>query len=172
MAFGKLTHPTEYPGNVFRVGSRGFRLGLLGPQLRDPFDPLGRRQLEQFGPGVRRKRLQPLVVPLHHLMQLLDVAVPADLQVKLSEPLLFFLRKILEPFLELIAVRARIVDSPALPEQVCSDEDDDKFLACAVAGRAKIIVSGDKALLKVSGYGGISVVKPRDFAEKYLKKQK
>ncbi len=55
-----------------------------------------------------------------------------------------------------------------LPEQVCTDADDDMFLACALASGAKIIASGDKALLKTSGYRGIEVLKPKDFAARYL----
>ena len=53
-------------------------------------------------------------------------------------------------------------------EQICADPDDDKFLACALAGKCKTIVSGDKELLKVSGYRGINVMRPREFLEKYL----
>jgi predicted nucleic acid-binding protein len=43
-----------------------------------------------------------------------------------------------------------------------------KFFACALASESKIIISGDKHLLKVSGYQGIEVLKPRDFVDKYL----
>ena len=59
----------------------------------------------------------------------------------------------LEPFLPLLAVGAEFVLAPALPEAVCEDPDDDKFIACALAGRCKVIVSGDKQLRDVSGYG-------------------
>jgi uncharacterized protein len=72
------------------------------------------------------------------------------------------------PPLELLAVHAQVVEAPALPDQVCTDPDDDKFLACAVASRTKIITSGDKALLKTSGYAGIEVLTPRAFVDKYL----
>jgi len=43
-----------------------------------------------------------------------------------------------------------------------------KFLACAVAGKVKVIVSGDKHLLKVSGYRGIDVLRARKFLDKYM----
>ena len=76
----------------------------------------------------------------------------------------------LQPWLELVALKATFVDAPALSEQVCTDQDDDKFLACAMASRTKIITSGDKALLRASGHEGITVLKPRDFVEKYLRK--
>jgi putative PIN family toxin of toxin-antitoxin system len=76
----------------------------------------------------------------------------------------------IEPWLELVAARATLVDAPPLPVRVCTDPDDDKFLACALAGRAKTVTSGDKALLRASGYEGITVLKPRDFVERYLRK--
>jgi hypothetical protein len=40
------------------------------------------------------------------------------------------------------------------------------FLACAVASGAKVIVSGDKALLRTSGYAGIEVCTPRAVLQK------
>ncbi len=54
-------------------------------------------------------------------------------------------------------------DAPPLPGQVSDDPEDDKFLACALAGRTRFIISGDKHLLRVSGYRGITVLKPREF---------
>jgi putative PIN family toxin of toxin-antitoxin system len=38
-----------------------------------------------------------------------------------------------EAFLALVAIAGKIVLAPALPEQVCDDPDDDKFIACATA---------------------------------------
>jgi uncharacterized protein len=72
------------------------------------------------------------------------------------------------PILELLALKAEMVEAPPLKEQVCSDPDDDKFLACAMAGGAKVICSGDKALRRTTGFAGIEVVSPREFADKYL----
>jgi len=75
------------------------------------------------------------------------------------------------PFQKLIALlcaKAVIVQSWRLDERVCRDPDDDKFISCAIAGKAEIIVSGDHDLLFISGYSGIKVVKPRDFVDKYL----
>ena len=53
---------------------------------------------------------------------------------------------------------------PDLREPVCDDPDDDKFLACALASGAKVIVSGDKHLLKVSGYHGSQRVANRKYS--------
>ena len=74
------------------------------------------------------------------------------------------------PFLELLAFKGEVVSAPVLAEQVCSDPDDDKFLACALASNTKVISSGDKALLKTSGYAGIEILNPREFVCKYLMK--
>ncbi len=73
-----------------------------------------------------------------------------------------------KPFLSLLMVRAEIVLAGPLPEQVCEDSDDDKFISCALAGGCEIIVSGDKLLRKVSGYRGVRVVTPREFLEEAL----
>jgi putative PIN family toxin of toxin-antitoxin system len=75
----------------------------------------------------------------------------------------------LEPFLELLAIKARIVEPPPLYESVCSDPDDDKFIACALASRTKFICSGDKALLRASGSRGITILRPKDSVDSYLK---
>jgi putative PIN family toxin of toxin-antitoxin system len=70
--------------------------------------------------------------------------------------------------LELVAIHAKAVDAPPLTEPVCTDPDDDKFLACAIASRTMVITTGDKALLRTSGYAGIEVLTPRAFVAKYL----
>jgi putative PIN family toxin of toxin-antitoxin system len=73
-----------------------------------------------------------------------------------------------EPFLKLLSAHVAVVESPELPVQVCDDPADDKFLACAVAGGASVIVSGDRGLQRVSGYRGIKVMSPRSFSREFL----
>ena len=70
--------------------------------------------------------------------------------------------------LDLVVVRSEVCSPAALPHQVCEDPHDDKFFAAAIDTRTKIIISGDKHLLKVSGYGGVSVLTPRQFVVRYL----
>jgi len=77
----------------------------------------------------------------------------------------------LGPILELLTLKAELTQAPSLPEPVCDDADDDKFLACAFASNSEVIVSGDKHLLKVSGYCGINVLRPRKFLDDFLGKQ-
>ena len=74
----------------------------------------------------------------------------------------------LSPFLSLVAAHAEVIDPPDLPSPVCRDRDDDKFFACALAGEVSVIVSGDRDLLAVDGYRGVSVLKPREFLARHL----
>lgn len=76
----------------------------------------------------------------------------------------------LNPWLDLVAAAATVVKAPPLPKQVCADPDDDKFLACALAGETKLVISGDKALLAVSGYREIAVLSPRQFIDRHLER--
>jgi len=71
-------------------------------------------------------------------------------------------------FLDLLAVNAIWVEAPRIHFSVSIDPDDDKFISCALASRTKVIVSGDKHLLRLSGYGGIEVLTPRLFIETYM----
>lgn len=70
--------------------------------------------------------------------------------------------------LSLILSYSEIIHCPNIQIQGSHDHDDDKFLACALTGNVKIVVSGDKHLLKVSGYKDILVLTPREFIEKYF----
>ena len=67
----------------------------------------------------------------------------------------------------LIIKNSVIADPPALTEKVSADPDDDKFIACAIAGGSQIIVSGDSDLLRVSGFQDIKVLTPREFYDTY-----
>ena len=70
--------------------------------------------------------------------------------------------------LDLVLVNAQAFPAAVCEAGVCADPDDDKFLACAIASGASIVVSGDKHLLDVSGYCGIEILRPRAFLDRYL----
>ena len=50
---------------------------------------------------------------------------------------------------------------------VRNDPDDNKFVECAVALKAGVIISGDKGLLALKGYMGIKIVTPQKFLEAF-----
>ncbi|MBI5598400.1 MAG: putative toxin-antitoxin system toxin component, PIN family [Deltaproteobacteria bacterium] len=77
----------------------------------------------------------------------------------------------IEPFMELLMIEGHLINAPLLLNLVCKDPDDEKFIACAIASQTKIIISGDKHLLNVSGHKGIEIIRPRLFIEKYLKNE-
>jgi uncharacterized protein len=76
----------------------------------------------------------------------------------------------LSSILGLVTIHAMMFQSPQLSEPVCEDPDDDMFIACAIASKSKIIVSGDKHLLRVADFGGVKILKPREFVDSYLDK--
>jgi len=72
----------------------------------------------------------------------------------------------LSPFIELLTIHAELCVPEKLKEPISRDPDDDKFIACALSAKIKIIVTGDKDLLSVSGYQGINIMKPSSFVKK------
>ena len=56
-----------------------------------------------------------------------------------------------------------IVRAKPGPVIVRDDPTDDKFIRCAEAGKAKIIVSGDQHLLRLKQYRTIKVLTPAQF---------
>jgi hypothetical protein len=62
------------------------------------------------------------------------------------------------PFVETVEVKSR-------PRVVREDPPDDEFLACAVAGRADFLVSGDAHLLALRTHEGIPIVAPAAFLQ-------
>lgn len=59
-----------------------------------------------------------------------------------------------KPIIDFVTVNAKMVLDTDLGEPVYEDPDDDNFIACALAGKSNLIASGDKHLLKVSGFRG------------------
>jgi hypothetical protein len=45
----------------------------------------------------------------------------------------------------------------------CRDPKDDKFLACAMEGKAHYLVSSDRDLLDMKSYRGVAIVNPGQF---------
>jgi len=74
----------------------------------------------------------------------------------------------IRPLIDLVTVRSHIVQAIELPGPICDDPDDDMFLACTLAAKTRVVVSGDKHLLAVSGFAGIDILRPKAFVDTYL----
>jgi len=70
--------------------------------------------------------------------------------------------------LELLTIHSEMVNTQGLEVSVCEDPDDNMFISCALGSKSRIIVSGDKHLLKISGYQKIEVLKPRIFLDNHM----
>ena len=60
------------------------------------------------------------------------------------------------------------VAKPPTLHVVERDRADDKFIECAVALKADVIVSGDKDLLSVGHHAGIDILTPREFINRHF----
>ena len=52
------------------------------------------------------------------------------------------------------------------PELIQDDPSDDKFIHCAEAGNASVIISGDRHLLNLKTYGKLKILTPSQFLDK------
>jgi putative PIN family toxin of toxin-antitoxin system len=66
-------------------------------------------------------------------------------------------------YVALIAALSEVVELPQSVPRICRDRDDDWVIACAVAGQADAIVSGDKDLLALGAAGKIPILSAAQF---------
>jgi putative PIN family toxin of toxin-antitoxin system len=66
-------------------------------------------------------------------------------------------------YVALVAALSELVELPDAVPRICRDPDDDWVIACAVIGRANVIVSGDRDLLDLERIGDIPVLSSRQF---------
>lgn len=68
------------------------------------------------------------------------------------------------PFVQIIklGIRVRVVKR---------DPSDNKFVECAVAGKADVLISGDKDLLAIKHYRQVRIQTPAQFLEAFPAKQ-
>ena len=56
-----------------------------------------------------------------------------------------------------------VIDITGKFKGVCRDPDDDKFISCALAASADLIVSGDKDLLDLGNYKSVRIISASEF---------
>ncbi len=61
---------------------------------------------------------------------------------------------------------AEVISTTLKLSVVKDDPDDDRVLECAVAGRAGVVVSGDRHLLKLKSYDNCPILTIRQFMDK------
>jgi putative PIN family toxin of toxin-antitoxin system len=62
-----------------------------------------------------------------------------------------------------LMILATIIDPEPIPGAVPRDPDNDKIVACAVAGGAEYLVTRDRDLLSLDSYAGIPIISPETF---------
>ncbi|MCC6139818.1 MAG: putative toxin-antitoxin system toxin component, PIN family [Nitrospira sp.] len=68
-------------------------------------------------------------------------------------------------FLTLFTSTALVVTAPDVTSALLRDPDDLQVLACALAGEANYIVTGDLDLLHLQSFEGIKIVRPSMFLQ-------
>src|ERR1700704_3577623 len=69
----------------------------------------------------------------------------------------------IEKYLSLLRNASVLVTPTEQVTVVKDDPDDNKFIACALAGNAEYVVSGDPDLLAIKSYQGIRILTPAMF---------
>lgn len=68
-------------------------------------------------------------------------------------------------FLAALLARSEVTPGKLQLSGITRDPQDDALIACAVEGRADVVVSGDQDILVLGEYQGIQMVTPRRFIE-------
>ena len=68
-------------------------------------------------------------------------------------------------FVASLMALSEVVDLPETIPRICRDPHDDRVIACAVGGKADVIVSGDRDLLSLEQVGGILILTAAQFLE-------
>lgn len=57
----------------------------------------------------------------------------------------------------------KLVPTAKLPKPTCRDPDDDNIIATAIAAKADCLITGDKDLLVLNPFDGITILNPAEF---------
>jgi uncharacterized protein len=64
---------------------------------------------------------------------------------------------------ETVMLSAEFVTPIEIPKEACRDPNDLPILGTTIAGRAEVIITGDKDLLALETFRGIPIVRPGEF---------
>jgi putative PIN family toxin of toxin-antitoxin system len=77
-----------------------------------------------------------------------------------EEEINYLLHQEILPYFEIVTVKpGRVI--------VKEDPSDDMFILCALAGKAKLIISGDQHLLTLKSYGKLKILTPSQFLQQF-----
>ena len=111
--------------------------------------------------------------------KIIDLFGEKEFELFVSEPILEEVKRVLgyphitkihkknaqdiEEYIETLRESSNVV-SPQKRLQVSSDESDNRYIECALEGKADILVTGDKKhLLPIKRYQGIQILSPASF---------
>lgn len=121
------------------------------------------KQLKALQAGIAEGRFQ-FVIGEKLLEEITEVA---------SRPYLvkYFAADAVELLIEGLDHNAIHVSLPKAIPAISRDPDDDHLLALAKAGKADILITGDKDLLVLEEHGRTRILNARAFAEEFLRKK-
>jgi len=73
--------------------------------------------------------------------------------------------KIVDDNVKYILTISKVISPKLRLSVIREDPADDRVLGCALKGKAKYIVSGDKHLLRLKEFRGIKIVRAREFLD-------
>ena len=127
-----------------------------------------------------------VLVPVGHPAQILAAWRRGELDLLVSPPILAEVRRVLlyprlrkrhdwdevqvDVFLEGLLSTAILTPGDTDIRDVVDDPTDNKYLACALEGNAKYIITGDQHLLRLDPWRGMRIVAPAVFLGTILKK--
>ena len=118
--------------------------------------------LSPFGPPAEVVRLIAA-----NLVQLLyDPRILAEYQQVLTRPKFPFAPSRVEALLTQVEADGELITAPPLVKPL-PDSDDEAFLAVAISGRARFLVTGNLRHFPAAYRQGVSVISPRAFVESY-----
>lgn len=107
-------------------------------------------------PAIAASRTREEIATLHEhpaLLELADILGRAKFARKLAAAQLS-----INQLVERYALLTTVVHPAVISPVILDDPDDDQVLACALAAKAEIIVSGDRHLLDLKEHQGIRIV--------------